>query len=210
MAETISLNLDDAFKAMGGIAEVQNMPEAACFRESQYWVYTRTAASRSLDAGAGNDFIAGGEGADTLLGGAGFDYIMADVRGIPNGGLDENGQLKTPPSDFSNNTISGPSTMVHSGDSSDVFIDAAVGTPSGSTPAGYLHIDSKLYPIYKGKKRISLKKHIYQCLGASRKQRLKAKRAHRPYKTSIDCYGKRSVFRHLLDDAQFYSAGGVA
>ena len=152
----------------------QNIPEAAYFGESQYWVHTGAVAKRSLDAGAGNDlisgsaqtdtitggagndFLAGGGGADTLMGGAGFDYIVADVRANPNGGLDENGQLKPPPSGFSdsniltaeytgtdspmqgygwaiyskdsNNTISVPSTRVHSGDTQDVFIDGGEGT----------------------------------------------------------------------------------
>jgi Ca2+-binding RTX toxin-like protein len=38
--------------------------------------------AETLSGGAGNDFIAGGGGKDILLGGDGFDYIVADTRAI--------------------------------------------------------------------------------------------------------------------------------
>jgi Ca2+-binding RTX toxin-like protein len=87
---------------------------AGHYGDSQYWS-NGSGQSASVDAGAGNDliagssmaetihggtgndFIAGGGGHDTLYGGAGTDWIVGGVAARLNGGLDASGVLDTTP-----------------------------------------------------------------------------------------------------------------
>jgi hypothetical protein len=107
-------------------------------------------------------------------------YTKLDTTGIANEG----------------GTLNGPTDgTVQSGDTSDVFIDGGAG--QSHSLASNLEIDSKLSRIYAGERSISVTNQHRNTSKTKRNSRrtqiFRAKLACSRHKTSIVCYGNRSI-----------------